>query len=42
MEVMAIGMAVYHPDKDGSMLHVFERADQRMYARKKYLKSLEV
>lgn len=36
--VIASGIAVFHPEKDNGYQPVFERADRRMYARKKKLK----
>lgn len=38
--VVSTGMDVFAPEQNGSLSDVFERADQKMYARKRYLKSL--
>ena len=38
--VVSTGMAEFDDDEDDSVEDVFERADQKMYERKRYLKSL--
>ena len=37
---MATGMAVFDPEKDSSFSDVFERADRKMYDRKRFLKTV--
>ena len=38
--VISVGMADFDVKRDGSLQSVFEAADERMYARKKYLKTI--
>lgn len=36
--VISCGVAVYHPENDKTLFNIFERADRKMYERKKQLK----
>ena len=38
--VVAMGMSVFRPEEDRSIQQVFERADRRMYERKRQLKEM--
>ena len=38
--VVSTGMDIFIPEQDSSFSEVFARADQKMYARKRWLKSL--
>ena len=38
--VVAMGMSVFRPEEDESIQQVFERADKRMYERKRQLKEM--
>ena len=40
--VIAGGMDIYSPDKDNCFDEIFERADIKMYNRKKQLKNVKV
>ena len=39
--VVSAGLDIFRAGRDGDFNSIFERADQRMYEKKKYLKSLK-
>lgn len=39
--VISSGLDIYHADKEDTFQIVFERADKKMYARKKILKDIK-
>ena len=40
LPVVSSGMAVFDPNVDNTFRSVFEKADERMYERKRHLKSI--